>query len=63
MDNTTKAHGEFTEELTSLIEKFHKDHPDLFVNEIDIKAGENILGYKTFLGLKVEILVQPTTSN
>ena len=60
MEDATKVHNEFTKELTDLITKFHENHPDLFINDIDIKVGESLMGGgRTFLGIRVEILVQP----
>ena len=59
MENASKIHNEFLEDLTQLVDKFHKEHPSLFINDIDVVSGENTTGYKQLLGIRVEIRVQP----
>ncbi len=60
MDNATKAHNDFSDQLSKLIVEFHKEHPDLFINGIDIVSGVSATEAKIFFGVKVEILVQPS---
>jgi len=59
MENTTKFHADLTKNLNELIIEFHKKHPDLFINEIEIISDSTMDGNKKFLGTKIEILVQP----
>jgi hypothetical protein len=62
MENATKLHNEFLEDLTNLINKFHQEHPTLFIDDIDIVSVDYPSGEKVVAGIRVKILVQPNTT-
>jgi hypothetical protein len=59
----TESHAEFLKSLTDLVNKFHEEHKDLFINDIDIVSDSDPTGAKVVLGIQVRILAQPERWN
>jgi hypothetical protein len=55
----TEKHEDFLKKLTNLVDDFHKENKDLFIDDIDIVSGDDQDGTKILLGIRVKILVQP----
>lgn len=63
MDKTpTEIHTDITTEFNKLIELFHKEHPSYFIYGIEIHSGQTFTGEMQYLGLRIDIRVQPYVS-
>lgn len=52
-------HRELHGKLIGLLQEFHAENPDLFVNDIDVKWSELLTGHKVLMGMSVTIRAQP----